>query len=161
MTSFEDLQKRCDEVLADHMFVEVRKDDLAALLAAIRTDAGKYLVTQYDAALDTIKKLRATLAAKTDVISPLTPQEIEDALNQGHVESMIARGDNSFTYISRMRDEAIAERNTAHAERDTYRSMLCDVIASAHPHPDEHPTMTKAWERARELLKNGPTKETP
>lgn len=42
-------------------------------------------------------------------------------------------------------------------ERDAYRSMLCDLLASAHPHPVEHPTMTKQWNRARELLKNGPT----
>ena len=42
------------------------------------------------------------------------------------------------------------------AERDAYRAMLCDLLASAHPHPVEHPTMTKQWARARELLKNGP-----
>ena len=42
------------------------------------------------------------------------------------------------------------------AERDAYRAMLRDLLASAHPHPTEHPTMTKQWERARELLKNGP-----
>lgn len=41
-------------------------------------------------------------------------------------------------------------------ERDAYRAMLCDVLASARPHPKEHPTMTKAWARATELLKNGP-----
>jgi hypothetical protein len=41
-------------------------------------------------------------------------------------------------------------------ERDAYRSMLCDLLASAHLHPTEHPTMTKQWARARELLKNGP-----
>lgn len=41
-------------------------------------------------------------------------------------------------------------------ERDTYRAMICDLLASAHPHPKEHPTMTRQWARARELLKNGP-----
>lgn len=42
------------------------------------------------------------------------------------------------------------------AERDAYRAMIADLLASAHPHPTEHPTMTKQWARARELLKNGP-----
>ena len=41
-------------------------------------------------------------------------------------------------------------------ERDTYRAMLCDLLASAHPHPVDHPTMAKQWARARDLLKNGP-----
>lgn len=41
-------------------------------------------------------------------------------------------------------------------ERDAYRAMLCDLLASAHPHPAEHPTMTKQWGRARALLKDGP-----
>jgi len=56
-----------------------------------------------------------------------------------------------------------AERSTLAArlavlehERDAYRSMVCDLLASAHPHPVEHPTMTRQWARARELLKNGP-----
>ena len=40
-------------------------------------------------------------------------------------------------------------------ERDAYRSMLCDLLASAHPHPKEHPTMTREWDRARHLLKTG------
>lgn len=42
------------------------------------------------------------------------------------------------------------------SERDAYRAMICDLLASAYPHPVEHPTMTKQWNRARELLKNGP-----
>ena len=46
-------------------------------------------------------------------------------------------------------------------ERDAYRSMLCDLLASAHPHPTEHPTMSKQWDRARELLKNGPAASAP
>lgn len=63
----------------------------------------------------------------------------------------------------RERDQSQAERQGADGkaeamemERDVYRAMLCDVIASAHPYPKEHPTMTKQWARARELLKNGP-----
>lgn len=43
----------------------------------------------------------------------------------------------------------------AEAERDAYRAMICDLLASAYPHPVEHPTMTKQWARARELLKSG------
>ena len=46
-------------------------------------------------------------------------------------------------------------------ERDAYRSMVCDLLASAHPHPTEHPTMTAQWKRARDLLKNGPTTKDP
>jgi len=42
-------------------------------------------------------------------------------------------------------------------ERDAYRAMVADLLASAYPHPIEHPTMTKQWARARALLKNGPT----
>ena len=64
---------------------------------------------------------------------------------------------------------ALAERDSARAladirgreaerverERDAYRSMLCDLLASAHPHPKEHPTMAREWDRARHLLKTG------
>lgn len=42
------------------------------------------------------------------------------------------------------------------AERDAYRSMLRDVLASAYPNERDHPAMSKAWKAARELLKNGP-----
>lgn len=44
----------------------------------------------------------------------------------------------------------------AEHERDVYHAMVADLLASAHPHPVEHPTMMKQWTRARELLKNGP-----
>lgn len=50
----------------------------------------------------------------------------------------------------------VAESHAAGVERDAYRAMVADLLASAHPHPVEHPTMTKQWARARELLKNGP-----
>ena len=60
------------------------------------------------------------------------------------------------------RDEARAEWQGAdgkadamEAERDAYRAMVCDLLASASPHPTEHPTMSRQWARARELLKNG------
>jgi hypothetical protein len=43
------------------------------------------------------------------------------------------------------------------AERDAHRSMLCDLLASAHPHPMEHPTMARQWRRARRLLRFGST----
>jgi hypothetical protein len=54
------------------------------------------------------------------------------------------------------RDRFAKQLQEAQAERDAYRAMVCDLLASAHPHPTEHPTMTKQWARARELLKNGP-----
>ncbi len=37
-------------------------------------------------------------------------------------------------------------------ERDAFRAMVVDLLASAHPHPVEHPTMTAAWAKAQELL---------
>jgi hypothetical protein len=48
---------------------------------------------------------------------------------------------------------------TVQAERDAYRAMVCDLLASAYPHPTEHPTMTAAWAKARALLKHGPRGE--
>lgn len=45
------------------------------------------------------------------------------------------------------------------AERDAYRSALCDVVASASPNRKDHPTMHAAWEKARALLKDGPSTE--
>jgi hypothetical protein len=40
--------------------------------------------------------------------------------------------------------------------RDAFRSMLIEILASAVPNAREHPTMTKAWARARELLTKEP-----
>lgn len=34
----------------------------------------------------------------------------------------------------------------------TYRGMLADVIASAHPNERDHPAMSEQWRRANELL---------
>ncbi len=51
---------------------------------------------------------------------------------------------------------AAGERNSMLTQRDAYRAMICDLLASASPHPTEHPTMTKQWDRARKLLKDGP-----
>lgn len=45
------------------------------------------------------------------------------------------------------------------AERDAYRAMVCDLLASASPNALEHPTMTRQWNRARRLLRNGPRSE--
>lgn len=42
------------------------------------------------------------------------------------------------------------------AERDAYRAMLCDVIASAHPNKRDHPSMSLQWDRAIAMLKDGP-----
>ncbi len=38
------------------------------------------------------------------------------------------------------------------AERDQFRAMIVDLLASACPHPGEHPTMAQAWTKARALL---------
>jgi hypothetical protein len=52
---------------------------------------------------------------------------------------------------------AIKERDEAICSGDMYRAMLCDLLASGHPHPTEHPTMARQWRRARRLLKFGST----
>jgi hypothetical protein len=57
-------------------------------------------------------------------------------------------------------DKLLAVNDRAISDRDAYRAMVCDLLASAHPHPTEHPTMTRQWNRARELLKNGPGRPT-
>jgi hypothetical protein len=60
--------------------------------------------------------------------------------------------------LSVARDNAIAANalmRQALDERDAYRTIVCNLLTSSHPHPVEHPTMTKQWARARELLKNG------
>lgn len=54
-------------------------------------------------------------------------------------------------------DPVLAASNALTAERDAYRAMVCDLLASAVPNQRDHPTMTKQWARARELLKNGPS----
>lgn len=66
-----------------------------------------------------------------------------------------------LTLLDRLRvceeqNVALGDANTLTIERDAYRSMLCDVIASAVPNERDHPAMSKAWKSARELLKNGP-----
>ncbi|MBA2720761.1 MAG: hypothetical protein H0U52_16200 [Chloroflexi bacterium] len=35
--------------------------------------------------------------------------------------------------------------------------VICDLLASASPNQKEHPTMSREWARARELLAKGPT----
>lgn len=49
------------------------------------------------------------------------------------------------------------ERDGFLRERDAYRSMIRDMMASACPNERDHPTMFRCWERAHELLKKGPT----
>lgn len=51
--------------------------------------------------------------------------------------------------------ELAAARSAMGIERDAYRAMVCDLLASAHPRHAEHPSMAKQWDRARDLLKNG------
>lgn len=46
-------------------------------------------------------------------------------------------------------------------ERDAYRAMVCDLLASASPSERDHPSMSRQWARARELLKNGPPAPVP
>ena len=41
------------------------------------------------------------------------------------------------------------------SERDAYRAMVVELLASAYPNERDHPTMSKAWKCARALLANG------
>lgn len=91
------------------------------------------LRAQRDAALAEVAKMRA---------------ERDEA--QAKFEALDHDSAASFCGMVKLRDDAVAER-------DAYRSMVCDLLASAHPHPTEHPTMTAQWAKARALLKNGPT----
>jgi len=47
-------------------------------------------------------------------------------------------------------------RLAAEHERDAYRAMVADLLASAHPNRRDHPAMSKQWERAETLLRDGP-----
>ena len=58
----------------------------------------------------------------------------------------------------RMINEAIHRWQDVTAERDAYRSMLCDLMAFAKPMSISPPLVERQWDRARELLKNGPVK---
>ena len=123
-------------------------DILSANPTACREDIAKYraLVAEVEAERD---EARACAALEAQHHAFLRKERDEARSRLAEVE--------------RERDEANAEWQGAdgkaaamEAERDVYRSMLCDVIASAHPHRTEHPRMFAQWERARELLKDGP-----
>lgn len=53
-------------------------------------------------------------------------------------------------------DPDILEIARLQHERDAYRAMVCDLLASATPNERDHPSMSRQWARARDLLKNGP-----
>jgi hypothetical protein len=65
---------------------------------------------------------------------------------------------NPYDDLTAMRhraERAERERDAYEVERDAYRATVCDLLAAAHPHPTEHPTMAREWDRAREVLKTG------
>jgi hypothetical protein len=71
------------------------------------------------------------------------------------VERLTAERDAART----QRDEAVQalrvasnDANAAEAEVERLRGVIRTMIASAVPHPIEHPTMTQAWADARAVL---------
>jgi hypothetical protein len=45
-----------------------------------------------------------------------------------------------------------AERDAALVQVAALRAEIVNLLASAHPHPVEHPTMTAAWQKASAAL---------
>jgi hypothetical protein len=56
--------------------------------------------------------------------------------------------------------ESLTELASLRAERDRLREALVIMLASAHPRPVDHPSMTAAWKIARAALAP-PVQETP
>jgi hypothetical protein len=96
--------------------------------------------------IDHLKKLVDAVAADCDdsAQGALEAYLREIDVPQGDVRSF---GD-VLAHNIRMRHEI----DSLTIERDAYRDIVCDLLASAYPHPVEHPTMTKQWARAKALL---------
>jgi hypothetical protein len=103
--------------------------------------------------VELIAASRAEAVAKMET----TLRQIEAM--SGRVGALATERDQYRRDFAAMADRAAelaCEVTAREKDRDDYRAMVADLLASAHPHPVEHPTMTKQWEHARELLKNGP-----
>jgi hypothetical protein len=121
------------------------------------------------------KELDSMLAMARIVVAlrPLLDQanelaaELEVALVQNAriepLEARVAELEDAIAITRNSRESNFSARISAEDERDAYRDMLEEVLASAAPNERDHPCMSKAWKRARELLKNGPvfTDEKP
>lgn len=72
--------------------------------------------------------------------------EADDLRKQ--LESLNAEVRMKSTEIARM----ISVETELRAEVERLREALTDVLASAFPHPKEHPTMYAAWKKAQDAL---------
>ncbi len=50
------------------------------------------------------------------------------------------------------RNDIVSAIQWVRRERNALRAMVVELLASAYPHPVEHPTMTATWAKARALL---------
>jgi hypothetical protein len=57
-----------------------------------------------------------------------------------------------FVKLGDERDKLVAECAVQASELGKFRAVIVDLLASAHPHPGEHPAMFAAWTRAKKLL---------
>ena len=134
--------------------------------AALRGLCGPQSAGEHDLE-DVLRDLETLVDAVPELLAEI--ERLEEQAERDHlaeVEDFNAMRD-SFTGVIRELDAKLArsavslatatERGRAlEAERDAYRAMVCDLVASASPNPRDHPTMSKHWARARELLKDGP-----
>jgi len=97
----------------------------------VETDAGVYGPTPADADL---------IVAAVNALPGLIDELEQAASLRSDVE-----------YWRENCEAAKREWREAATERDAYRSMLCDLVAAK---PPEHAMLM--WDRARDLLKNGP-----
>jgi hypothetical protein len=68
----------------------------------------------------------------------------------------VAELETALVLTRNSRETNRKKRLAAEHERDAYRAMVADLLASAHPNRRDHPAMSKQWERAETLLRDGP-----
>jgi hypothetical protein len=89
----------------------------------------------------------------------LARQERDQAQQRiAELEADRAHAAQAYEARGRRVNELEDAANRAESERDAYRSMVCDLLSSARMfglHPLGPAGMTRQWDRARELLKNG------
>jgi chromosome segregation ATPase len=107
------------------------------------------------------------LARERDALSGQLTTAVRDAraTAAGDIQRAEAERDAVQADLAAMNTERVAWQERANemrhraeraeGERDAYRATVCDLLAAAHPHPTEHPTMAREWDRAREVLKTG------
>ena len=96
--------------------------------------------------------IKAVMNACVDTLNEYDPEELAPVYD----EATLLIGEK---IAKRTADNLVPEVQAALAERDAYREMIETLLKSAHPHPIEHPTMTRAWETARNLLDSPPMRK--